>query len=155
MGSECSTHSHLLHREGSAGSSRLLLVLWFRARTYESISWLRWRRLYHFRQAFGRNLHERPERNAIIKLGNIARLHPNAAVTGRPTDLLLLRRSMNVNATLEGVRVLRLQPAQPNNASGDRVTAGRIGLQNFASKSPIVKDGAGGRVIANFFSTAR
>src|SRR4030095_11168387 len=56
---------------------------------------------------------------------------------------------MNVNATLKGMRVLRFKPAQPDDTRGHRIAAGSIGLKNFASKSPIVEDGAGRCIIAN------
>src|SRR5207249_10801484 len=96
--SDARKQSQLVDRERSTRSlSRncLLLVLRLRTRGYESVSWLRSRWLYHFRQALRGNLHEGTEWNAIIKCAYVARLHPNAAVTGRPTDLLLLRSPMN------------------------------------------------------------
>src|ERR1044071_2469563 len=136
LGSKCPTHSHLVDRECSAGSlsrHHLVLALRFYARGYESISWLRSRWLCHFRQVLRGNLHERSNRNAIIKLGDVARLHPNAAVARRAANCLLLRRSMNVNAPLQGVRILRFEPAQPNDTRRYRVATGSVGLQNFAS----------------------
>jgi hypothetical protein len=40
---------------------------------------------------------------------------------------------MNVNAPLKGVRILRFEPAQPNDTRRYRVATGSVGLQNFAS----------------------
>src|SRR6266550_2265690 len=97
------------------------------------------------------NLYECPNGDAIVKCGNIARLHSNAAVAGRTADALLLRRAMNVNATLKGMRVLRLESAQPDDTSDHRVAPGSIGLKNFPGQSPLVEDCAGGRVATNFF----
>src|SRR6202035_1829483 len=115
------------------GRNRLILALRFCARGYESIGWLRSRCLRQFRQVLRRNLHERPKRNAIIKCGNVARLHSNTAIAGWLADRLLLRRPMNINTTLKSVRVLRFKAAQPNDTRGYGVASGSIGLQNFAS----------------------
>src|SRR5205814_1346102 len=158
LGSKSPTHSHLFDRERSAGSwsrNRLVLALGFCARGYESINWLGSRWLCQFGQVLRGNLHERPERNAIIKCGNVARLHPNTAIAGWPTDRLFLRRPMNINTTLKSMRVLRFKAAQPNDTRGYGVASGSIGLQNFASESTIVEHGPGRRVVTNFSGTER
>src|SRR4026209_2284263 len=98
---------------------------------------------------FGGNLHECPNGDAIVKCGHIGRLHSNAAVAGRTADALLLRRAMNVNATLKGMRVVRLESAQPDDTRGHRVPPGSIGLNDFTGESPLVEDRAGGCVVTN------
>ena len=42
-----------------------------------------------------------PSGSLIVKSGDVARFHPDAAVAGRATDCLLLRRAMDVNAATE------------------------------------------------------
>src|SRR4029453_8475135 len=136
---------------GSWGRNRLVLALRFCGRGYESISWLRSRCLCHFRQVLRGNLNERPKGNAIIKCGNVARLHSNASVAGWPADRLLLRRTVNINTTLKSMHVLCFEPAQPDDTRGHGVAPGSIGLQNFASESTIVEHGARRGVVTNFF----
>src|SRR5215211_2059146 len=99
----------------------------------------------------GGNLYECPNGDAVVKRGNISRLHSNATVAGWTADVLLLRRAMNVNATLKGMRVLSLESAQPDDSRGHRIAPGSIGLKNFAGQSPPVEDCAGGCVVTNFF----
>ena len=59
---------------------------------------------------------------------------------------------MNVNAAGEGMRVSRLQTAQPDDPRDDRIAARRVRLQNFSGETAIMKDRADRRVIANFLS---
>ena len=61
-----------------------------------------------------------PTRHLRIKLGDVLRFHADAAVTCGTADLFFLRRSMNINTALKGVRVLRLEATQPDDARDDR-----------------------------------
>ena len=45
------------------------------------------------------------QRHLLIKVGDVLRFHPDAAVTRRATDLFLLRRAVNINAALKRMRV--------------------------------------------------
>ena len=58
---------------------------------------------------------------------------------------------MDVNIPREGVGVLRLESAQPENARHDRIPARRIRQDNFTSAPAIFEYRARWRIIANFF----
>src|SRR5262249_4696228 len=68
-------------------------------------------RLTRFRQRIRNNLHDSTDGHLVIKLGNVLRFHTDAAVTCGTTNLVFLRRAMNINTTLKRVCVLRLEPA--------------------------------------------
>src|SRR5207237_10827506 len=94
---------------------------------------------------------ERAERKLRVKLGHVARFHPNAAVACRTADRFLFRRTVNINAAAKGVRIFGLKTFQPNDPRDDRIAARRIRLENFTSEPAVAKDGADRRVIANLF----
>jgi len=109
-------------------------------------------RATQFRQMIGSNLHDGADRQLPIELGDIRRFHPNAAVAGRPSNVLFLGGSMDVNAPIVGVRVSRLQSAQPDDPSNDWIPARRIGRQNFTGEPAVMENRADWSVITNFFS---
>src|SRR5947209_20583572 len=82
----------------------------------------------------GNNLDNRSECKLIIKSSDVARFHANATVAGGTTDVLLLRRAMDVNAATKGMRVLGFKSAQPNDARNHRIAAGSIWRENFPRK---------------------
>src|SRR5438132_6847815 len=87
--------------------------------------------LFQFGQPIRNNLHDSTDGHLRIKLGDILRFHADAAVTCGATDLFFLRRSMNINATLKRVGVLRLESAQPNDTCSNGIAARSVGLKNF------------------------
>ena len=56
---------------------------------------------------------------------------------------------MNINAAPEGVRVLRLEPTQPDDPGNHGIAPGRVRPENFTGKAAVVKNGADRSVIAN------
>src|SRR2546429_8695365 len=75
--------------------------------------------LRSFRQSILNNLNWSAERQLIVKRGHVVRSHPDAAEAGRPADYFLFVRSVNINATLESMRIGGLQSTHPNNAGHD------------------------------------
>ena len=100
----------------------------------------------------GRDLHNRTNGQLRIKRRDIGRFHSNTTVAGRPANCFLLRRSVNVNASVISMRVGSFQPAQPDNAGDDRIAARRVRLQNFAGKPAVVENRAGRSVVTDFLS---
>ena len=88
-------------------------------------------RLFRFGQTIRNDLYHSTDGHLRIKLGDIPRFHPDAAVTCGATDLFFFRCAVNVNATLKRVRVLRLEAAQPDDARSNGVAARSVGLKNF------------------------
>ena len=78
------------------------------------------------------------------------RNHPGRRIR-RPADRPFFRSAVNINAAAEGVRVFRLKSLEPNDARDHRIAARSIRFENFAGESPVAKDGADRRVIADPF----
>ena len=57
---------------------------------------------------------------------------------------------MNINATIARAVVLLFHSTQPNYARHDRVTPGRIGVDDFAGGHPVFDDRTGRQTIAEF-----
>ena len=104
----------------------------------------------HLRQMVGRDLHNRTNGQLLIKRRDVGRFHSNTTVAGRPPDRFLLRRSVNVNAPVIGVRVCSFQPAQPDDTGNDRIAARRVRLQNFAGEPAVVENRAGRSAVTDF-----
>src|SRR5205085_10066549 len=58
---------------------------------------------------------------------------------------------VNVNVAAVGIRVLSFQAAQPENAADDRIAAGRVRDENFASRPAIFEDSSDDCSAADFF----
>src|SRR5205807_3669046 len=106
---------------------------------------------WNLRQFFVNDFDDRAEWKLRVKLGHVARFHPDAAVARRATDRFLFRRTVNINTAAEGVRIFGLKTFQPNDPRDDRIAARRIRLENFTREPAVAKDGADRRVIANLF----
>src|SRR5438105_15491396 len=57
---------------------------------------------------------------------------------------------MDVNTSVKGVGVFRLQTTQPDNARYHRITPRRVWLQNLSCKPAIVENGASWSMVADF-----
>src|SRR5436189_5742891 len=99
----------------------------------------------------GNNMDNRSECKLIIKSSDVARFHANATVAGGTTDVLLLRRTMDVNAATKGMRGLCFKSAQPDDARSHGIAAGSIWRENFAVKPAIMKQGPERCVDPEFF----
>src|SRR4029077_17691067 len=87
----------------------------------------------------------------VVKLGDVLRFHADAAVTCGATNLIFLRRAMDINAALKRMRVLCLESAKPDDARGDRVAARSVGLKNFTRQPPLMENSADGHIVADLF----
>src|SRR4029077_20303851 len=87
----------------------------------------------------------------VVKLGDVLRLHADAAVTCGLTNFLFLGRAMNINAALKRMRVLRLESAKPDDTRGDRVAARSVGLKNFTRQPPLMKNSSDWHVVTDLF----
>src|SRR6476469_5598930 len=63
----------------------------------------------------------------LVKFNYVIRTHSHATVTHRQSQVSFFRRSVNVDITAEGIRVLQLPPTQPKNAANDRIAPESIG----------------------------
>src|SRR6476660_1473923 len=63
----------------------------------------------------------------LVKFNYVIRTHSHATVADRQSQVPFFRRSVNIDITAEGIRVLRLSPTQPKNAANDRIAPGSIG----------------------------
>src|SRR6185312_14553003 len=63
----------------------------------------------------------------LVKFNYVIRTHSHATVTDRQSQVSFFRRSVNIDITAEGIRVLRLSSTQPNDAANDRIAPGSIG----------------------------
>ena len=106
--------------------------------------------LRDFRQTIRNDLDNCAEIQLAVEISDVVGLHPNATIAGGAADEVFLRRTMNINASRECMRINRLETAQPNDACRDRIAARSIWCKNFASETPIVKYSADRRMIANF-----
>src|SRR5205823_707960 len=79
------------------------------------------------------------DRHGVEEPGNVLRTHPDATVAGRPTDQPFLRRAVDVNVACESQGVLLFQTAQPENSAHDRIAAGSVGAEDFASRPAILE----------------
>src|SRR4029077_17458979 len=87
----------------------------------------------------------------VVKLGDVLRLHADAAVTCGLTNFLFLGRAVNINAALKRMRVLRLESAKPDDARGDRGAARSGGVKNFTFQPPLMENSADGHIVPDLF----
>src|SRR5262249_44125587 len=76
--------------------------------------------------------------NAIVKVDHVARAHTDAAETGSLAEPTLLRRAVDIDATVTRAAVLRFHASQPDDASDDRVPAGGVCSHYFSRRNPVL-----------------
>src|ERR1051326_1087300 len=96
------------------------------------------------------NGHLSADSYGIVQMYDVSSAHPDASKAGRRADQSFLRRAVDINIPCEGIGVLRLQSAQPQDACYDRIPPWRIRRDNFTGAPAILEHCAGWRVIANF-----
>src|SRR3954468_10747174 len=85
-----------------------------------------------------------------VKLNNVVRPHPDAAVTGWASDVSFLRSSMNVNVARKGVRVFGLPAAEPHDSRHDRISSRSVHRDDLTGTTAVLEDGSGRCSIADF-----
>jgi len=101
-------------------------------------------------QMFFRDLHRAAEWRHIEELDDIPGAHPDAAVAGWAADEVFHRRAVDVNVAAEGVGVLELRAAQPEDAGDDGVAAGGVRAEDFARPLAMAEDCAERGAVPNF-----
>jgi hypothetical protein len=111
---------------------------------------LRLGRFCHAGQTLRDDLDESADGKLIVKRSDIGGFHSDATIASRMTDRSLFRGSVNVDAAVKSMRILRFKTAQPDNTRNHGVSTRGIGSENFAGKTAVVKDGTHRRVVPNF-----
>lgn len=70
-------------------------------------------------------------RDLVAESSYIDRAHSYAAVASRMAEKILLRGSMDIDPSIEGVLIARFRPLKPENACHDRITSRSIRLEHF------------------------
>src|SRR5207253_1018042 len=84
----------------------------------------------------------RADADQIEQFDNIARAHADAPVAGWPSDRMLDRRPVNVDATLVSIAILAFQASQPKNPRHDRVASVYVWAEDFSGVSTAFENGA-------------
>ena len=98
--------------------------------------------LMHMGQLAWDDRYHRSHGNFIKYLDNILRPHPDTAPTYRTSNRLLIRCSMNIDAPVPRIPVLRLQSIQPDNAGNNRIPSRRIHRQHFTGRVTMADNSA-------------
>jgi hypothetical protein len=70
----------------------------------------------------------------VTESRHIGGAHPDAAVTGRASQEILLRCSMNVDATLKSILIACFLPLEPENAGYYRIASRGVRLENLSGR---------------------
>ncbi len=88
--------------------------------------------------------------NSVVEIDDVAGFHADAAVADRAADVALFRGAVDVDVAAEGVLVLGLGAAEPEDAGDDGVATGGVRWEDFAGGFAAFEDGAGGFPVADF-----
>jgi hypothetical protein len=88
-------------------------------------------------------------------LYNIARAHPDAAVTDRFPNAALLRGAVNIDAAVASILVAGFCPLQPENPRYDGIASARVDRQNFAAEFSMFENRSFGQIFAKFSAHAK
>lgn len=89
-------------------------------------------------------------RDLIVEIDHIHAAHADTAITSGTTDQLLLRGAVDVNVAAVGISGFFLGACQPKDAADNRIAAGSIGSNHFASWLAAFKNHSGRQSFADF-----
>src|SRR6266850_5596934 len=90
--------------------------------------------LLNLGQLFGDYSYGRTHGHGVKNLYDVARAHPDAAVTGRFPNAALLRGAVNIDAAVAGIVVAGFCALKPENSRYDGIASTRVDQQYFAAK---------------------